>query len=240
MNSYDHKYNHSNDKISLLQDTPMHQEQQNGQRRKPREPSLFMALVRSFGEDFTVTGVLKFFQDLLNFVSPLLLKYVQHYAYVYVLPQHGSILLSSFVCNRKSLADCSHFCQFIELVATVSKRFFHCGSLILQSFSMQSSYNWFFTDSWKSSPLKDPRYNCLCRLIIQFIEDESQPDWHGYVFAILLFTTALVQSLILNQYFYRAYIIGMRIRTAVIAAVYNKVTLILRYIGISEVSSFQG
>ena len=73
MNSYNHKYDHSTDKVSLLQDTPMHQEQQN---KKPREPSLVMALVRSFGEDFTVTGVLKFFQDLLNFVSPLLLKYV--------------------------------------------------------------------------------------------------------------------------------------------------------------------
>ena len=69
-------------------------------------------------------------------------------------------------------------------------------------------------------------YCCVCRLIIQFTEDELQPNWHGYVFALLLFTTASVQSLILNQYFYRAYIIGMRIRTAVIAAVYNKVNLI--------------
>ena len=76
MNSYNHKFNHSTDKISLLQDSPMHQEQQNGQKKKLREPSLVMALVRSFGEDFTVTGVLKFFQDLLNFVSPMLLKYI--------------------------------------------------------------------------------------------------------------------------------------------------------------------
>jgi hypothetical protein len=78
MNSYNHdKYNHSSDKISLLQDAPGHQEQHSERnKKKPREPSLFMALVRSFGGDFTVTGVLKFFQDLLNFVSPLLLKYV--------------------------------------------------------------------------------------------------------------------------------------------------------------------
>ena len=70
----------------------------------------------------------------------------------------------------------------------------------------------------------------MCRLIIQFTGDESQPGWHGYVFAILLFTTASVQSLILNQYFYRAYIIGMRIRTAVVAAVYNKVPLNNRFV----------
>jgi hypothetical protein len=93
MNSYNHdKYNHSSDKISLLQDAPGHQEQHSEQnKKKPREPSLFMALVRSFGGDFTVTGVLKFFQDLLNFVSPLLLKYVILSMYTYILSQHGSI-----------------------------------------------------------------------------------------------------------------------------------------------------
>ena len=61
------------------------------------------------------------------------------------------------------------------------------------------------------------------RLMIQFTEDETQPNWHGYFYAVLFFLTALVQSLFLNQYFYRVYIIGMRIRAAVIAAVYNKV-----------------
>ena len=59
--------------------------------------------------------------------------------------------------------------------------------------------------------------------MVQFTEDESQPNWHGYVYAVLFFLTALLQSLFLNQYFYRAYVIGMRIRTAVVAAVYNKV-----------------
>ena len=59
--------------------------------------------------------------------------------------------------------------------------------------------------------------------MIQFTEDESQPAWHGYSYSALFFITALVQSLFLNQYFYRAYVIGMRIRTAMVAAVYNKV-----------------
>ena len=60
--------------------------------------------------------------------------------------------------------------------------------------------------------------------MIQFAKDETQPDWHGYFYTVLFFLTALVQSLFLHQYFHRAFIIGMRIRTAVIAAVYNKVT----------------
>ena len=58
--------------------------------------------------------------------------------------------------------------------------------------------------------------------MITFTKDETQPDWHGYVYAALLFVTAVIQSLILHQYFHRCFTVGMRIRTAIIAAVYNK------------------
>ena len=66
-------------------------------------------------------------------------------------------------------------------------------------------------------------FEIVHRLMIQFTKDETQPDWHGYVYTALLFVTALVQSLFLHQYFHRAFVVGMRVRTAVIAAVYNKV-----------------
>ena len=59
--------------------------------------------------------------------------------------------------------------------------------------------------------------------MIQFTKDETQPDWHGYLYTVLFFLTAMIQSLFLHQYFHRAFVVGMRIRTAVIAAVYNKV-----------------
>ena len=61
------------------------------------------------------------------------------------------------------------------------------------------------------------------RLMIQFTKDENQPDWHGYLYTVLFFVNALVLSLFLHQYFHRVNLVGMRIRTAVIAAVYNKV-----------------
>ena len=67
--------------------------------------------------------------------------------------------------------------------------------------------------------------NCIftCRLMINFTKNESDPEWRGYIYAVLLFLTAVVQSLFLHQYFHRCFTIGMRIRTAIIAAVYNKV-----------------
>ncbi|XP_064405656.1 multidrug resistance-associated protein 1-like [Halichondria panicea] len=62
----------------------------------------------------------------------------------------------------------------------------------------------------------------LLRLIIGFTNDPNVPYWHGYLFAILLFLTAVVQSLLLHQYFHRVFRMGMRIRTSIIAAVYDK------------------
>ena len=59
--------------------------------------------------------------------------------------------------------------------------------------------------------------------MIHFTQDETVPDWRGYVYAILLFVAALLQSLFLNQYFHRCFMMGMDIRTATIAAVYSKV-----------------
>ena len=59
--------------------------------------------------------------------------------------------------------------------------------------------------------------------MIRFTEDGTEPDWKGYLYAVLLFVVAVVQSLFLHQYFHRCYVVGMRVRTAIISAVYNKV-----------------
>ena len=63
----------------------------------------------------------------------------------------------------------------------------------------------------------------LARLLINFSEDDSEPDWKGYMYSALLFVTAIVQSLFLHQYFHRCLTLGMNMRSAIIAAVYRKV-----------------
>ena len=44
------------------------------QPREQKEPSLLIALAKSFGGTFLVAAVFKFFQDLLGFASPFILK----------------------------------------------------------------------------------------------------------------------------------------------------------------------
>ncbi|XP_073826057.1 multidrug-Resistance like Protein 1 isoform X6 [Musca autumnalis] len=68
----------------------------------------------------------------------------------------------------------------------------------------------------------------VLRWIIGFVEDysnpdeERQPEWKGIFYAILLFLLAAVQTIILGQYFHRMFIVGLRIRTALINAIYRK------------------
>ncbi|CAK8671759.1 unnamed protein product [Clavelina lepadiformis] len=57
--------------------------------------------------------------------------------------------------------------------------------------------------------------------MITFTKSDN-PVWQGYVLAVLLFVSAIVQSIILQQYFHVCFTVGMRLRSGVIAAVYRK------------------
>uniref|UniRef100_A0ABI7XKV1 Multidrug resistance-associated protein 1 n=1 Tax=Felis catus TaxID=9685 RepID=A0ABI7XKV1_FELCA len=64
------------------------------------------------------------------------------------------------------------------------------------------------------------------RLLINFVNDTTAPDWQGYFYTALLFVSACLQTLVLHQYFHICFVSGMRIKTAVIGAVYRKALVI--------------
>nr|AYM45159.1 ATP-binding cassette subfamily C member 1 [Carassius auratus] len=66
----------------------------------------------------------------------------------------------------------------------------------------------------------------ILRLLIQFVNDSSAPDWHGYFYTTLLFICTCVQTLILQKYFHVCFVTGMRLRTAIVGAVYRKALVI--------------
>uniref|UniRef100_V5I844 ABC-type glutathione-S-conjugate transporter n=1 Tax=Anoplophora glabripennis TaxID=217634 RepID=V5I844_ANOGL len=57
--------------------------------------------------------------------------------------------------------------------------------------------------------------------IITYVR-EGQYEWRGYFFSAMLFIAATVQTLLMAQYFNRMFIVGMRIRTALISTIYRK------------------
>lgn len=66
----------------------------------------------------------------------------------------------------------------------------------------------------------------ILRLIIAHVDIEDNPNpepaWKGIIYAVLLFGVAGIQTLVLAQYFNRMFFVGLRIRTALISAIYRK------------------
>ncbi|XP_057630056.1 multidrug resistance-associated protein 1 isoform X2 [Chionomys nivalis] len=75
-------------------------------------------------------------------------------------------------------------------------------------------------NNWKKECAKSRK------LIINFVNDREAPDWQGYFYTALLFVSSCLQTLVLHQYFHICFISGMRIKTAVVGAVYRKALVI--------------
>lgn len=66
----------------------------------------------------------------------------------------------------------------------------------------------------------------LLKLMISFTQDKTSHVWTGYLYAVLLLAVAFLQSVVLQQYFQRCFILGMKVRTALMAAVYKKALVV--------------
>ncbi|CAG2178859.1 unnamed protein product, partial [Oppiella nova] len=62
----------------------------------------------------------------------------------------------------------------------------------------------------------------IMKLLIGFTTDPDEPNWHGYMYAVLLIFTNIFQSLINGYQAQRMSVLGMRIRTCLVSAVYRK------------------
>ncbi|XP_048465619.1 multidrug resistance-associated protein 1 [Rhincodon typus] len=66
----------------------------------------------------------------------------------------------------------------------------------------------------------------ILKLLLQFINNDKAPGWQGYFYVVLLFLCAFIQTLFLHQYFQICFVTGMRLKTAIIGAVYRKALVI--------------
>uniref|UniRef100_A0A674GTF1 ATP binding cassette subfamily C member 2 n=1 Tax=Taeniopygia guttata TaxID=59729 RepID=A0A674GTF1_TAEGU len=58
----------------------------------------------------------------------------------------------------------------------------------------------------------------LLKLLIAFVSDEDSFAWQGYLYAILLFLAAVIQSLCLQQHFSLCFQLGINVRASLIAS----------------------
>ncbi|XP_076981838.1 ATP-binding cassette sub-family C member 2 [Tamandua tetradactyla] len=62
----------------------------------------------------------------------------------------------------------------------------------------------------------------LLKLLISFANDREMYVWTGYLYSVLFFLVALLQSACLQWYFQMCFMLGVSVRTTVMAAVYRK------------------
>ncbi|XP_001372990.1 ATP-binding cassette sub-family C member 2 [Monodelphis domestica] len=62
----------------------------------------------------------------------------------------------------------------------------------------------------------------LLKLMISFASDPSSYVWQGYICSVLFFVVALIQSFCLQWYFQCCFVLGMTVRTTLMASIYRK------------------
>ncbi|XP_057633187.1 ATP-binding cassette sub-family C member 2 [Chionomys nivalis] len=97
-----------------------------------------------------------------------------------------------------------------------------------KSWLMKSLFKTFYVVTLKSFILKfihdilmflNPQ---LLKFLIAFVSDPGTYAWVGFVSAILMFIVSLIQSFCLQSYFQLCFVLGMSVRTTVMASVYKK------------------
>ncbi|XP_075174074.1 LOW QUALITY PROTEIN: multidrug resistance-associated protein 1-like [Anomaloglossus baeobatrachus] len=66
----------------------------------------------------------------------------------------------------------------------------------------------------------------LMRLLLDRLKNSSAPTWQSFLIAVLLLICPCFQSLFLHQHDYQCYVIGMRLRSAIVGSVYKKALVI--------------
>ncbi|KRY65464.1 Multidrug resistance-associated protein 1 [Trichinella pseudospiralis] len=62
----------------------------------------------------------------------------------------------------------------------------------------------------------------ILKLLIAFMETPTSPLWFGYFYAVLLFSISVVYSILLHQYFHIMFCIGMKIKSMLLSAIFEK------------------
>lgn len=63
----------------------------------------------------------------------------------------------------------------------------------------------------------------LMNLIINFVSNPDEPVWKGYLYAFLMLTASVTDSVINGQYEFKVNVLAMNIRAPLISTIYKKV-----------------
>ena len=102
------------------------------------------------------------------------------------------------------------FHQFQKKVSIVSSLFYAFGP----AFAISALYQLGYSVLQFASPQ-------IVNLLIDFVQSD-EPNWKGYFYTFLICAVTFINTLLNSQTFYQEYIVGLRVKTALISAIYRK------------------
>ncbi len=61
----------------------------------------------------------------------------------------------------------------------------------------------------------------IVNLLIDFVQSD-EPVWKGYFYTALICLVTFINTVVNSQCFYQEYLVGLRVKTALISAIYRK------------------
>jgi hypothetical protein len=63
----------------------------------------------------------------------------------------------------------------------------------------------------------------LCSLLVDYTVSDKVEKWKGYLYAILLFASTVLNTVFVQQLYQISYTVGLRVKASVVSMVYKKV-----------------
>ncbi|VDO81420.1 unnamed protein product [Schistosoma curassoni] len=133
--------------------------------------------------------------------------------------QINPIMMKSSSSSSSSSLSSSYPCHCFSIIC-IHKMKFSLLYALLKTYGKTLLWSAFLKFLYDILVFVNP---LLLKLLLNFLQNtQSEPIWHGYLYAIAIFIDTSVQSLILQSYFHIVFKLGMNIKTAITAAVYRK------------------
>ena len=82
------------------------------------------------------------------------------------------------------------------------------------AYAISAGYQLFYSVLQFASPQ-------IVNLLIAFVTSD-EPQWKGYLYTVLICLVTFINTIANNQCFYQQYQVGLRVKTALISAIYRK------------------
>lgn len=181
-------------------------------------PTIVKSWIAVFGRWFAMAGILKFGQDALLFAGPIILRRVQCATYSLIYELANVLNPRSYEHKQFDLQNAHTLTLFscFTFFSGYVRLFFFRSALTLVIFLLFAPYPSLIPSSQGVYSSLTPLFIIFSlphpSQIVSFVQHKNEPMYMGILYVAILFLATNLQTLLLHQYFYHTYGVGMVVR----------------------------